>query len=93
MYVRLSNIPCPPQQKDMQGAAVLLVTFLGGASALTGKCQDWYAHPPACHQPCGRNAVARTAAGLCSAYRLRSVSDAVALTLCPSPAYRNRTKR
>jgi cellulase len=25
----------------MRGAAVLLVTFLGGASALTGSCQNW----------------------------------------------------
>ena len=46
----------------MRGAAVLLVTFLGGASALTGSCQNWYAHPRACHQPCGRNTVASTSA-------------------------------
>jgi hypothetical protein len=61
------NVYWPAEEKNswaaMRGAAVLLVTFLGGASALTGSCQNWYAHPRACHWPCGRNTVVSTPAG------------------------------
>ena len=35
----------------MRGAGVLLVAFLGGAAALTGTCENWYAHPRTCHRP------------------------------------------
>ena len=71
----------------MRGAGVLLVAFLGGAAALTGTCENWYAHPRTCHRPSVGETQwleALLSVALCPAQR--SVPDALALTLYPVPA-------
>ena len=71
----------------MRGAGVLLVAFLGGAAALTGTCENWYAHPRTCHRPSVGETQwleALLTLALCPAQR--SVPDALALNLYPVPA-------
>ena len=71
----------------MRGAGVLLVAFLGGAAALTGTCENWYAHPRTCHRPSVGETQwleALLPVALCPAQR--SVPDALALNLYPLPA-------
>ena len=71
----------------MRGAGVLLVAFLGGAAALTGTCENWYAHPRTCHRPSVGETQwleALLSVALCPAQR--SVPDALALNLYPVPA-------
>ena len=84
----------PPAKKlalgAMRGAGVLLVAFLGGASAITGTCMNWYAHPHTCHRPSlgeTHSLEALLPVALCPAQR--SVPDALALNLYPLPSCLN----